>query len=392
VGRSWTDDLAVGGAGFTVQALVFGILYSFGVVLEPVRLDLGASTATVALLPAVSACLLFFAGPGTGWLADRHGTQVTVAAGGVALAAGLWATSLAPGVWLAVAAYGILGGLAASLTYVPVVAHIAALPSARAPALVGVVVAGVGAGSAVAAPLLDWTVRTWGWRPTFRVYGTLALVGLSLAATVLARHRLHQAGPRGSMVAALRPLVGSRAGVRLYLAMLAVCPSIYMGIIFLPRYITDRGLSSRQAAAAAAVLAIASAAGRLVLSALGARIPPGTLFRSCLGLLALSLGVWLGAGSSYPALLLYAGVAGAGYGGTIGLAPTVTAERYGRDGLGAVLGGLYTAFGAGALVTGPAAGAVIDRWGYTPAFVAVGLLAAAATVLVPAGPSTPHPR
>ena len=51
------------------------------------------------------------------------------------------------------------------------------------------------------------------------------------------------------------------------------------------------------------------------------------------------------------------------------------------------VGGLYTSLGAAALLTGPIAGEVIDRWGYTPAFIVIGLMAVAATVLVPARPT-----
>lgn len=391
-GRTWRQDVAIGLAGFAIEAVLFGVLYTFGVVLEPIRHDLGASTGTIALMPAVSSFLLFFVGPVTGWLADRHGTQFTVAAGGLSLAAGLWLTSLAPSVWVAVIAYGTLAGLAASLAYVPVIAHIAALPTRRAPALVGLVVAGVGAGTAVAAPILDWAVSHHGWRATYRVYGTMAVVVLGLAAWVFARQPLARTPARGSVLSALRPLVAVSDFRRLYLGLLLVCPSIYMGVIFLPGYITKHGLSSGQAAFAASLFGLSSAGGRVILSALGSRIRPATLFRASLVMLALSLALWLVAGAAYPALLAYAVIAGTGYGGAIGLAPTVTADRHGRDGLGAILGGLYTALGVGALLTGPIAGAVIDQWGYAPTFVVLGLMAAAAAVVVPrSGPTKTQP-
>ena len=381
--RTWRDDAAIGLAGFAIEAVLFGVLYTFGVVLEAIRQDLNASTSAIALLPAISAFLLFFLGPLTGWLADRHGPRVTVAAAALTLAGGLALTSVAPNVWVAALTYGGLGGVAAALAYVPVIAHIAALPSRRAPALVGLVVAGVGVGTAIGAPLFDRAVQAWGWRATYRGYAVLALVVMGGASLVFARQRLAVTAPRPPARIALPALVGNADFGRLYLAMLLVCPAIYMGLIFLPSYITDRGLSSGHAALAASVLGIASAGGRVILSALASRIAAVLLFRFCLGLLAVSLGLWLVAGGAYPLLLAYAVVAGAGYGGTIGLAPTVAADRYGRDGLGALLGGLYTSFGAGALITGPAAGAVIDRWGHSVAFVGVGLMAAAATALVP---------
>ncbi len=390
--RSWGQDIAIAAAGFAVEGVLFGVLYTFGVVLDPIREDLDARRSTVALMPAISAFLLFFIGPFTGWLADRFGTHRTLAAGGVALSAGLALASVAPSLWLVILAYGVLGGVAASLAYVPVVAHIAALPSRRAPALVGIVVAGVGIGTAVAAPILEWTVRTNGWRATYRGYAVLALVVLGLGSLVFARQPRHGAGTRASMLAVLRPALASPGFTRLYLALLLVCPAIYIGLIFLPSYITDEGLSASRAAFAASLLGVFSAGGRVLLTALGRRVGSDALFRLSLGFLAASLGLWLVAGAAYPALLAYAALAGTGYGGTIGLAPTVAAQRFGPQGLGAILGGLYTSLGAAALLTGPIAGEVIDRWGYTPAFIVIGLMAVAATILVPARPAVAGAR
>jgi MFS family permease len=387
VDRTWRNDVTIGAAGFVTEAVIFGVLYSFGVVLEPIRIDLRASTSTVALIPTVAAFTLFFVGPVTGRLADLYGTHVTVAAGGVAMAVGLALTSLARSVWPAVVGFGVLGGLSAGLGYIPVVAQMAALPTRRAPALVGFAVAGVGAGTALAAPLLDWAVGTYGWRATYQVYGAGAVVVLGLTAWAFGRQPSIRSSRQLSVVAAIRPLLGRSDFRRLYLSLLLVCPSIYVGLIFLPSYITKQGLSSGQAAAAAAVLGICSGGGRIVLSALGGRIEPATMYRLSLGLLAASLALWLVAGSNYVALLGYAVMAGTGYGGVVGLAPTVTASRHGREGLGTILGGLYTALGAGALITGPAAGAIIDAAGYRPAFISVGLLAAAAALIVPSGPA-----
>lgn len=386
--RRWRDDLEIGVAGFLVQAVVFGALYTFGVVLEPIRRDLGVGRSGVALLPSLAAFVLFFAGPLTGWLADRHGTRLTVALGGVALAAGLLITSAATSLWLAAVGFGLVAGLAASLAYVPLVAHVAALPTRRGPTLVGAVVAGVGIGTAVAAPVLTWAVDRYGWRPVYRVYGAGSVVVLALGAVVCARQRLAVAPGRAPIGAGLRRLVGDPRARRLYLVLLLVCPSLYIGLVFLPDYVTGHGLSKADGAFAASLLGLCSAGGRVVLGLAGTFAGPRRLFRASLALLAVSLAVWLVAGGRYPVLLAYAVAAGTGYGGAIGLAPSVVAESLGRDGLGSVLGALYTALGIGALATGPTVGRVIDRWGHAPAFVVVGLMAAAAAALAPGGTAT----
>ena len=78
-------------------------------------------------------------------------------------------------------------------------------------------------------------------------------------------------------------------------------------------------------------------------------------------------------------------VVGVGYGGYVALAPAVVAERFGVERLGALLGILYTSAGVGTAVGAPAAGAVIDAWGYTPAIAAL-LVIGRASFAVAAAP------
>jgi MFS family permease len=64
---------------------------------------------------------------------------------------------------------------------------------------------------------------------------------------------------------------------------------------------------------------------------------------------------------------------GVGYGGIAAMAPAVAANLFGVEGLGELLGILFTGFGAACLAGPPLAGAMIDhthdfQW---PAFLAV---------------------
>jgi len=72
----------------------------------------------------------------------------------------------------------------------------------------------------------------------------------------------------------------------------------------------------------------------------------------------------------YWQLVLYAIVLGLGYGGFIALSPAVAAERFGLQGIGGILGTMYTAAAIGSLIGPPAAGVLIDNFGYTTAIAA----------------------
>tara|TARA_B100001142_G_C14151108_1_gene584577 strand:+ start:214 stop:621 length:408 start_codon:yes stop_codon:yes gene_type:complete len=81
--------------------------------------------------------------------------------------------------------------------------------------------------------------------------------------------------------------------------------------------------------------------------------------------------IWLLAGGNYILLLAFAALLGVGYGGYVALSPVAAAGIFGLQGLGGVLGVLYTSAGIGALIGPIAAGAVIDATGsYSIAIIA----------------------
>ena len=109
--------------------------------------------------------------------------------------------------------------------------------------------------------------------------------------------------------------------------------------------------------------------GRLGLGALASRVGTFPLFLGSFATMAVSHLLWLFAGSSLLLLVAYATMLGLGYGGFIALSPAVVAEIFGLDGLGGVIGTLYTAAAVGSLAGPPIAGVLFDSWGPTTAIV-----------------------
>jgi len=60
----------------------------------------------------------------------------------------------------------------------------------------------------------------------------------------------------------------------------------------------------------------------------------------------------------------------------------VVAERLGLDGLGGVLGSLYTAAAIGSLAGPPLAGVLIDRWGYNTAILTAAAISGVAVAIM----------
>jgi MFS family permease len=137
------------------------------------------------------------------------------------------------------------------------------------------------------------------------------------------------------------------------------------------QYAKERGIDAVQAAVLVGVLGGASVLSRVGFGSLVRRYGSFRLYRACYAIHAVSFVVWLVAGGSYVALLLFVLVLGVGYGGFVALGPIVIADRMGVVGLGSILGLLYTGPGLGGLIGPPAAGWLIDRTdGYRWAIVA----------------------
>jgi MFS family permease len=84
-------------------------------------------------------------------------------------------------------------------------------------------------------------------------------------------------------------------------------------------------------------------------------------------------------------LVLYAVVLGLGYGGFIALAPAVVADRFGLQGLGGILGTLYTSAAVGSLAGPPLAGLLFDHLGDATAIAAASAISLAgwSVLLIP---------
>jgi len=101
------------------------------------------------------------------------------------------------------------------------------------------------------------------------------------------------------------------------------------------------------------------------------------LYKASALVLGLSYVLWI-ISNSYGMLVAFALVMGSSYGGMVALSPAVMAELFGVQGLGAMLGALYSSSAISALAGPPLAGFVVD---YTGSYLwAAGFAGAAGVV------------
>src|SRR4051812_33884396 len=372
--RGWVMVTAAFAAMFTS----FGIAYSFGAFLEPMAAEFGASRGAASVLFALTSLTYFGLGALSGVAVDRYGPRRVLLVGGIALGAGMTATSQAGALWIGLVTYGLGVGIGVACAYVPMVAVVSGWFERRRTLAIGVAVTGIGLGTLTVAPLAAALIGELGWRDTQLLLGLAGAAGLVLCALVVARAPV----PAGPAAPTLGEALPNRDYRRVYLAIGLLSVALFVPFVHLPGYAEAAGVGEVAAAALVGVIGAASIAGRLVLGAVAARTGPLRAFKGCFLAMGASFALWA-VGGGYGMLLAFAVVLGVGYGGFVAIGPAVVAEQFGTTRLGGLLGVLYTSAGIGSAVGAPLAGASIDASGsYTSAIAGCLALGIAAYLTV----------
>lgn len=376
--RAW----AVAVAGSAINTWTFGVFYSFGAAFEQMADEFASGLGATAAVFAITTFLFFAGGIVAGPLGDRHGPRPLVIVGAACIGGGLLLTAEVGSLELGYLTYGIGVGTGISAYLVPMTACVGGWFERRRSMALGLYTGGIGLGTLLLVPLSERLIRTEGWRFAFRVLGIGSLVVYGLAVLVIARPPGHAgAAPRKPFSEIVR---GQWFG-RMYLAGLLMSTALFVPFVFIVKYSTDRGVSSPAAAALISVIGVGSVAGRFGLGALGTRLNVFTLAFLSYAVQPIAYAIWLVSDGAYPALLVFTAILGAAYGGYVALGPVLAAELYGLEGLGAVLGLLYTSAGVGGLIGPIAAGVLLDRTESFAAVIvtAIGLCTAATVMFWP---------
>ncbi|HTR62086.1 MAG TPA: MFS transporter [Candidatus Binataceae bacterium] len=345
-------------AAFVAMFASYGIAYSFGAFFKPMTAEFGAARSQTAVVFSLTVFVWSMSGSLAGHLADRYGPRVVVSVGAVVMAIGLISTGYIHQLWIGYLTYSLGVGTGIATSYVPMIAVVGGWFLKRRNSALGIAVAGIGCGTVTVAPLAAALINRFGWRTTDVAFG---LVGASIllgCAAVIERPPVHVVPSQIRIREAIRtPAFGL-----LYLNSFLSSLALFVPFVYLPAFAHDHGVSEVASATLVGVIGGASVAGRLGLGALADRFGVMFLLKVCYLVLTISFAIWL-VGNSYPVLIIFALVLGAGYGGFVALSPAVIAELFGIGRLGTMMGLLYTSGGVGALLGPPLAGIIIDRSG-----------------------------
>src|SRR5277367_2218992 len=367
-------------ATFVALCAVYGVAYSFGAFFKPMAAEFGARRSATSAVFSITVLVWCFLGPITGHLSDRFGPRMVVAAGAIAMGIGLALTSMIDRLWLGYLTYGLGVGVGVACAYVPMVAVVGGWFLRRRNTALGVAVAGIGFGTVCGAPIAAALISHLGWRSTYLAFAIAATAILLGCGWFVERPPVHVTPSRFRIADALR----SPAFAFMYASSVTVSIVLFVPFVYLPSFAHDRGASEFASAALVGIIGGASVAGRMGLGSLADRAGVVRLYQASFLVLALSYGIWLAA-ASYPVMIVFALVMGAGYGGYVALSPAVIAHLFGTNRMGTMLGALYTSGGIGAMVGPPVVGLIIDRTGsYRVAIAAAfGVALASFALLIP---------
>jgi MFS family permease len=339
--RAWL----MAGVGFWAGFVVFGIVYSFGVLLDPLMAELGTSRSATSALYAISSSFFYFLGPITGSIGDRLGPRVLAVAGALAMAGGLAATAFADSIWVAYLTYGLGVGVGAACAYIPTFAILGGWFDRWRTRALGIAAAGTGCGMLVVPPLAAVLIEHVGWRGALVVLA--AASGLILAACA-ALVRPAPANRKATMAEPLGTALLSRPFILIYASWVLATMALFVPLVFLPSFATSQGVDPVSASWLISMIGGASILGRLGIGYIPAPAGSLPLFKVSVLAMACSYAIWL-ALPGFAWLMAFAAVLGIAYGVRIALVAPVLIELFGAGRLGALLGAFFTATGIASL-------------------------------------------
>lgn len=381
----------------------FAVAYSFAAFFGALETEFAARRGETSLVFSICAFLYFTLGLPGGLIADRVGPRPVVFGGLLLIAAGLVLAAGATSLWQVYLGYGIGAGVGVGLSYVPSVAAVQRWFVRKRGVAVGLAVAGIGVGTLIGAPLAHELIARVGWRQTYLVLAGLTVLG-AIASGFLVRRppEFYGLAPDGDPPApagappVIPPGLTLRAAVRtgpfwgIYGGALLMSFGLFVPFVHLAPYAADIGLGESFGVLLIVLLGVGSTVGRFMFSSLTNRFGRRLSF-ACMYLGAGLMMVLWSQSSSAPALIVFALLFGAFYGGFVAIAPSLAADYFGGRALGSVIGALYSGVGIGALLGSPAAGYAYDFFGsYAGAILAGAALCVVSFVVTLLMPEPTH--
>lgn len=348
-------------------------MWSISVVMPAVQAEFGATRADVSI--AYTTTMLGF-GVGSvlvGRLIDLRGAFVTVMLASLLLAIGYAAAAAAPTLWLFAAVQGVLIGVGAAASFIPLVADISHWFDKRRGLAMAICASGNYLAGAAWPKLIDLVMSQHDWRIAYLVIGAICLAAMVPCCFVLrprAPAHADGGGPRPAPYSP-RSLGLSPTGLQVWLAIAGVgcCVAMALPQAHIVAYCADLGYGT---ARGAELLMLMTACGIV------SRVASGWIADHLGGMRTLLLGSTLQAiallcylvSDALLALYLVSALFGLVQGGIIPSYGVIVREYFAPQEAGVRMGATVSATIVGMALGGWMGGALVDLTGsYRTAFI-----------------------
>lgn len=323
--------------------------YSFGALMRHIETDLHATREQVSMAMTLLTAIGILGGPLVGWLVDRGSLRRVMAIGAALFALGVLALSRVQTVGQLCLVYA--GPIALGMAFLGGVANarlIASWFTARRGVALGVALMGVSLAGMVMPILMGELIAAFGWRSAAQGLVVMPLLFAPLLWLVVDDPSARGLHPDGSDHPPAEPAFAVRdPGFRSVAAnpatwLIAVCFALAFtangGIVVqIYEHARDLGLDRTAMGLTPAAMAAGGMLGKPAYGWLADRWGSRRSLVIALGLMILGLALLLRA-SDAPDLLAAGAAFGLGFAGLMPLQVALTAELFGRDVLGRVLG------------------------------------------------------
>ena len=379
-------------AGGVSMNLALGSLYAWSVFVLPLEREFGWTRAQTSWVFTIAVFVFAVTFVLAGRIQDRHGPRVCALIGGVLVSAGFWLASRTASLPYLYLTMGLVVGLGNGFGYAtPIPVASKWFPDKRG-LVVGIMVAGYGAGSAIFGPVATDMIGRVGWRETFSILGGVFFVMTMLGTWLIRNPPAGYLPPAGRAQArpAATPstndvptadMLRTRAFYALWAAYCLGTTAGLMTISQLVPFARNAGLGTAAATFAITIGAIGNAAGRILSGWLSDGLGRLATLRLMILLSAAAMPLLFWFRQELTLFYLLVAIVYWCYGTQLSVFASATADFYGTRYLGMNYGTLFTAWGTAGILGPLIGGRVFDRFqDYRFAFYIAGALALLAAV------------
>lgn len=373
---------------FLVNFIVFGIHNSFGVVYEYLVNERSLGEAETAWVGAMAVSLNFLCGPLSSILCDRFGCRRVAFFGAILSVTGLFITSFITRLHYMYITYGLLWGMGSSFSFVPSIVMLGNYFDKRLALANGLGTSGSGVGSLVASPVINYTLRAFGWKTSFRIISGAAAF-LAFACIVYRPLRTKKEYGRSGVKRPRSKLCDiSIWKNRAYVTWVVTIALFQFGypvpFVHMVKYANDLGVPTSKGAWLVGFLSIMSTLGRVVFGKIceHQRVNKLHVYQLSLFVIGMST-VICPFTESYAGFVVYSLVFGFFDGCFVGQVAVITGEIAGKGKLSQAVGNMFGVVAVPMILGAPVAGWLHEAFGsYRQAFFVCGSFAIASSLLL----------